>query len=283
MVSTFARRTIAVISVACLAVAGYLLFPSLYQWLSSQGDETKNVNAAMDMNEASIHVPNEIYLNWYEVVCPERTTMLDEKDVQDTITRSNAILVRSNSTFKMKLGKRKTIAMDDCSLALVDQVKTANITAIVKNLNEGTNATASAVIVSVYNDPSMYTRTLGFSITGSRISFVDYARITQPANTLMHELGHAWNLPHPFNSVGVPYGDLPPACADSSTRVVELENCPQSLRTCPGATRDEALDNVMDYLPERCGRKFYFSPYQMAVLEKNALNKDYIIPDSSPV
>lgn len=233
---------------------------------------------AMDTTEASKEAQRYVDVQWFDLSCVGFEEPAPIKDVYDNIARSNAILMRSNSTFKLRLGNRTTIPVTSCDIMLNDDGKSAALSADVKSRISPKDAFIAIIVVNIMNDPAGYTRTKGFSVPGSRITFIDKGELSIPTYTMMHEIGHALNLLHPFSSSGKGYGDLPPVCATSETRVGQLESCPERMRTCGGAL-DEDLTNVMDYLPERCGRKYYFSPYQMAVMERNTMNGGMIMTD----
>ncbi len=226
-------------------------------------EEKKLSEIAMDTTEASYDAANSVDINWVDVVCSEADEIPTINDVYLSITRSNAILMRSNGTFKLRLGQRSKLIDSNCAFSINDKLAISDIS--IKLRTE--KSMISVATIKIVDTGVGGTRTKGFSIGGSRISFIDRNEISLPTYTLMHEIGHSWGLPHPFNVNGIPFGDLPQACADSNDRVYQMYDCPHNLRTCRTATQNEMVDNVMDYLPERCGRKFFFSPYQIKILE----------------
>lgn len=253
-----------------LLLCGMLLFVG--SWIishvmkSSSGDkkkptdeDLKKANEAMDTSEASREVERYIDINWIDVVCFDTEEVASVTEIYTSIMQANAILMRSNATFKLRLGNRNKMSSPHCTLTMEDTISIRNLVETF-NLKQTDLITVATVVITNKDER---VRTKGFSASGSGITFVDKGEIKIPSYTLMHEIGHAWSLPHPFNINGVPYGDLPPACADSNSRVFQLSDCPIKYRSCSGSTFDDDLTNVMDYLPERCGRKYYFSPYQI--------------------
>ena len=228
---------------------------------------------ALDTTEASWDADFYVPVTWFDAVCSADGGVVSDSDVEENIKRSNAILMRSNATFKLQLGQRLKLPLDQCSILRQDSKSIAAVQSQIRNMT--TDLHVAVVSINIRSETANF-RTDGFSIGASRIAFVDKSRIKVPTDTMMHEIGHAWNLPHPFNADGIPIGDLPRACSVSNSRVSELESCPTSLRTCTGAVQDEDLENVMDYLPETCGRKYHFSPWQISVITANAESTSYI-------
>jgi hypothetical protein len=255
--------------IICLFVAGTFLIirfgtkMAIPDSLSSSEFDLEKRTRAMDTSEALMNVSRSLDIHWVDIICAESDPVVPLEDIYATLQRSNAILLRSDSDFRMQLANRSTLVdISLCSISVSNENQMNDI------LGKFLSKTGTKVLSVTIENPTRSLRTKGFSIPGSSIAVVDRSEFKIPSVTLMHELGHAWSLPHPFNSQGSPFGDLPPVCSDISRRVYQMETCPEKLRTCSRSDTDEMLNNVMDYLPEHCGRKYYFSKFQIETIRK---------------
>lgn len=271
VMSSIKKRIITFVAfIATAAAITYTVF-SLKRYFERQ-ENSKN---AMDITDKGNGTTSG-YANirWVDVLCKEGDSTSSDEDVQKNFEQANAILGRSNCEFELKLGKREYIYDSSiCELSIEDVQDESKLMSLLGGSQTpssiNTEYSATVAVLKIENPIGAGARTKGFSRVGSHMLFLDNSEISKPTYTLLHELGHAWSLTHPFSLNGDVIGDIPPACASSNERVYQLEKCPQSLRTCPGATRDEMLNNVMDYLPEFCGQKYYMTPYQIDVITKS--------------
>lgn len=209
----------------------------------------------MSTAEASWPSRYIVDIHCYDVTCPsnEGRHLMTDSDVERNVAQTNAILMRSNATFKIRI-KKSTVRLPVCSTNgdIVSRSAFVDLVAGYVNL---TDVAAHVFIVDIN----------GGTIRGfgtPHIAVVNREDIKKPRKTLTHELGHAFNLSHTF-APGFHAPDIPPVCATEATRPNQLEWCPLHIRTCPGATQDEMTENTMDYLPEICGRKYRFVPSQV--------------------
>lgn len=248
-----------------LSITIYFVTPEEIMNLINGINRKNNSNDAMDTTEASWNANSTINVDWFDLTCPSSIDVAPITEIYENIARSNAILMRSNASFKLALGNRVSIPSASCILSINDFQRSAFISSEVKKNTKNTMSALAIVVVTIDNNPISSTRTKGFATVGSKMVFLDRGELSVPTYTLMHEAGHAWGLPHPFDSDRPFDEELPLVCATSLTRVRQVENCPTDLRTCGG--KNEMLNNVMDYLPERCGQKYYFTKNQIATID----------------
>lgn len=230
-----------------------------------------NVNESMDTSDGNegLNITNHLRVAWYDFACTASDSVSSDDDVEKSMLRSNAILMRSHGSFKLQLQYRKRI--DDLSFCKFLKIDIKKINALTQFLKDDMQKAAQVgiAVLKIDSGGGNMIRLQGMSILASKIAIVDIGEISKPSKTLIHELGHSWSLHHPFDLVDPRIQDVPSVCMDGDSRAYQLANCPQSLRTCAASSSDEMLENVMDYLPEHCGRKYKFTKDQIAVIESN--------------
>lgn len=232
--------------------------------------EYKDVNAS---------VKRSFPLYWYNVVCSTSNVPLIPtlSSVEDTIVRNNAIFLRSQANFKFHLQSFSTLQVVDCQqLSQSSDTKTwssflrrEGLQRLSSDLNVtfplGLPPGRGVLVFSV--DMNAETKFRGFASVGYPFVFLNRTETEVPSNVLAHELGHTLGLRHPFNDQFGRVLDLPRICMNETERTKALDECPESLSTCGEDV--EELNNVMDYLPEKCNRRYVFSEEQVKVMQKS--------------
>jgi len=219
-----------------------------------------NKRLSMDTTEANWAANRTVPIHWIDVYCPTDIGIVSDESISVDFDQSNAILMRSGAPFKIQLATRRYIFKDDCVIEPHETLQYLDIRATVRDL---VKETEGFIVIS-----ATITTAGGFA-RYSDLAFVDKRYVGTPQKTLIHELGHVWQLSHPFEmKESLP--DLPKGCATPSERSDQLYLCPSKIRTCPGSTEDEKLDNVMDYLPLYCGVKYRFTPSQIDIIDKTS-------------
>ena len=110
----------------------------------------------------------------------------------------------------------------------------------------------------------------GVSGLSSGVAIIDRIEAKKLSYAATHEIGHAAGLTHPFDNDAPNDLDLLICIKDKTQRSLWLSNCPQ---TTPCQNGQETIDNVMDYLPEYCGRKYTFTTSQISTMTKHFFNE----------
>ena len=214
----------------------------------------------MDISEASWSANRSVPIHWVDIYCADDYTIASDVDIEQNIQQSNAILMRSGASFKIHISTRKSIFQDNCDIEPFHVDRHLDVRkSVAQFMKERDGFVVIAAIVT----------TAGGFARSRDLAYIDKRALGQPQKTLLHELGHVWTLIHPFE-MKQSFPDLPKGCATSATRSNQLWFCPNSLRTCSDSTEDELLDNVMDYLPEYCGKKYRFSRSQIDIIERES-------------
>lgn len=257
-------------SAALTGVAYY--FFQMYQ-ASSKNDSTNPDSTnlsfqAMDTSDLTLNASTIIKINWIDISCTVDKSIVPDKDVLDTIQRTNGVYVRSNASFMFALGARYTVLAESCGTTLSNVNYLDQLYAMGKNASIATSVYPITVFSLQINDDSISVRTKGFTKLGSLTSFIDKKEMSLYSVTLAHELGHAMNLVHPFTDNGQKvYDDIPVVCSSGKNRALFLDSCPETANTCMLQNNTEILTNTMDYLPEKCGRKYTFSQTQVVKMK----------------
>jgi hypothetical protein len=208
-----------------------------------------------------------IPLFWFDLTCgaasPPSTPV---GSVQKAVEFNNDILTRSKAGLRMSLVSVRNVTAPASCFILGNDLTTVN------KITQSVNLMISEAETVNYRHALRVVRVItgqeavsGFTITGSGTSFV---RPNEYSRVVAHELGHAMGLMHAFpNTTGVL--DLPPACtANEAARIALLARCPVGVRTCKGALVDEDINNIMDYLPESCGRSYTLTSGQIGAMHQ---------------
>ena len=208
-----------------------------------------------------------IPLLWFDIKCGDSSPPpTPPESIQKAIDYTNDIFTRSKSNLRMTLAGIKNVTAPSSCFILGHDVNTIN--KLVQNVNmmisesDTINYRHAVRVVRVVTGQEAVS---GFTIVGSGTSFI---RTNEYSRVFTHEIGHAMGLTHAFPSTtGVL--DIPPSCTtNEAARVALLAKCPVGVRTCRGSIIDEDISNVMDYLPESCGKPYTLAVGQIGVLHQ---------------
>lgn len=237
----------------------------------------------LDWKDATQPVSKMMPIVWLQLACPSQIPTLEKqvlinKEIQDYVLVSNAIYTRSNTGFNFQVEIMEYFETEYCTIDYgnsdhIDALREQALSFVNSKYEMPQNSTIvyAGNITYIRNGDTVKGPLRGFATVGHRHVHIRQDEIHGSSNILAHELGHSLSLLHPFNDKFLPILDLPRICTKEIDRVKQLSECPIELTTC-GAEKEQ-LTNIMDYLPEKCSRRFYFSPRQVRTM-RNFLRLD---------